>query len=303
MADLAISSRLAPHAREAQVPMTVIPRAVALVLLFLLTACGTLEISVDRTPTPDVPATSTIAALQLQNAELATKVALLDQATPIPTAAPSLDSTAVPSVAASAATRITFLNGASVGVVSAPIAPGQTQNYVLDAFQSQPMFVYVASGSNDVTVSITTEQGATILPAADKKNSWQGALPQTGDYYLSIHPGSVTENFTLTVTVPWRIQFSQGANSATLSGKTVAGYDVSYTIFAAKGQTMKVHLDQISSKASLAIYGFSDGQNYLRSAEGQRGFQFVLPATQDYIVVIVPMPGLEIDYTLTIQVQ
>ncbi len=272
-------------------------------LLAFTSACGTLEISVDRTPTPDIPATSTIAALQVQNAELATKVAELNQITPIPTAIPLTDGTTVPSPEPSPATRITFLNGASVGVVSAPIAPGQTQNYVLDAFQSQPMFVYVASGSNDVTVSITTEQGATILPAADKKNSWQGALPQTGDYYLAIHPGSFTENFTLTVTVPWRIQFSQGANSATLSGKTVAGYDVSYTIFAAKGQTMRVHLDQISSKASLAVYGFSDGQNYLRSDAGQRGYQFVLPATQDYIVVIVPMPGLEVDYTLTIQVQ
>jgi hypothetical protein len=105
------------------------------------------------------------------------------------------------------------------------------------------------------------------------------------------------------VTVPWRLQFSQGANSATVNGRTVAGYDVSYTIFAAKGQTMKAHLDQISSKASLAIYGFSDGQNYLRSDAGQRGYTFQLPSTQDYIVVVVPMPGLEVNYILTIQVQ
>ncbi len=272
--------------------------------LLLLSACGTLEVSVDRTPTPDAPATGTMAALQVQNAELATRVAELNQVSLNATAIPTDSGTEVPSpTAPPAATRITFLNGASVGVVSAPIAPGQTQNYVLDAFQSQPMFVYVASASNDVTVSITTENGATILPAADKKNSWQGALPQSGDYYLTIHPGSIIENFTLTVTVPWRIQFSQGTNSATLNGTTVAGYDVSYTIFAAQGQTMKVHLDQISSKASVAIYGFHDGQNYLRSDAGQRGYQFVLPSTQDYIVVVVPMPGLEVNYILTIQVQ
>ena len=270
--------------------------------LLLLTACGTLEVSVDQTATPDAPSTGTVAALQIQNAELATKVALLNQVTAEPPTLPPPASSAEPS-SVPAATRITFLNGASVGVVSAPIAPGQTQNYVLDAFQSQPMFVYVASASSDVTVSIATEKGATILPAADKKNAWQGALPQTGDYYLSVHPGTSTENFTLTVTVPWRLQFSPGANSATVSGTTVAGYDVSYTVFAAKGQSMKVHLDQISSKASLAIYGFTDGQNYLRSDQGQRGFQFVLPATQDYIVVIVPLPGLEVDYTMTIQIQ
>ena len=284
--------------------MNVLLRVTACATLFLLTACGTLEVSVDRTATPDVPGTSTAAALQIQNAELATKIAELNQVSLSATAVPSPIGPDVPSPSpVPAATRINFLNGASVGVVSAPIAPGQTQNYVLDAFQSQPMFVYVASASNDVSVSITTENGATILPAADKKNSWQGALPQTGDYYLSIHPGAATENFTLTVTVPWRLQFSQGANSATISGKTVAGYDVSYTVFAAKGQTMKVHLDQMSSKASLSIYGFADGQNYLRSDAGQRGYQFMLPATQDYIVVVVPMPGLEVNYILTVQVQ
>ncbi len=279
-------------------------RLSAVVLLLTMLACGTLQVTVDRTPTPDIPATSTVAALQVQNAELATKVALLNQVPANPVADIPSGETQVPTTAtAQAATRITFLNGASVGVVSAPIAPGQSQNYVLDAFQSQPMFVYVASASGDVTVSIATESGATILSADEHKNAWQGALPQTGDYYLTIHPGSSTENFTLTVTVPWRIQFNQGANSATLNGTTVAGYDVSYTIFAAKGQTMRVHLDQMSSKASIAIYGFTDGQNYLRSDAGQRGYQFVLPATQDYIIVVVPMPGLEVDYIMTIEVQ
>jgi hypothetical protein len=284
--------------------MNVPARVGIAVLLFSILACGTLEISVDRTPTPDAPGTSTAAALQVQNSELATKVAELNQVSLNPTALPLPAGSEAPSQEPAApATRITFLNGASVGVVSAPIAPGQTQSYVLDAFQSQPMFVYLASASGDVTVSISTEKGATILPASDKRNAWQGALPQTGDYYLTIYPGKATENYTLTVTVPWRLQFSQGANSATINGSTVAGYNVSYTVFAAKGQTMKVHLDQMSSKASLAVYGFTDGQNYLHSDAGQRGFQFMLPATQDYIIVVVPMPGLVVDYILTVQVQ
>lgn len=274
------------------------------IILLSLLACGTLEVTIDRTATPDAPGTSTAAALQVQNAELATKVALLNQVAANSTTVPVPDGSETPSAdTAPEPTRINFLNGASVGVVSAPIAPGQTQRYVLDAFQAQPMYVYVASASNDVTVSINTESGAVILAAGDRKNSWQGALPQTGDYTLTIHPGAATENFTLTVTVPWRIQFSPGADSATVNGATVAGYDVSYTVFAAKGQTMRVHLDQVSSKASLAVYGFTDGQNYLRSDAGQRGYQFVLPATQDYIIVVAPMAGLEVNYILTIQVQ
>ena len=274
-------------------------------LLFVLAACGTLEVSVEGTPTTDAAATSTLSALKVQNAQLATRVAVLNQSmgNSTPIARESTGSSVPPSPAVPPATRITFLNGSSVGVVSAPIAAGQTQSYVVDVFQAQPMYVYVASANSDVTVSIKTENGATILSPAAHKISWQGSLSQAGDYYLTIHGGISTENFTLTVTIPWRLQFAQGADSATVSGKTVAGYNVSYTLFAAKGQTMSVDLEQLSSKASLAIYGFTDGQRYLASDAGQKSFQFVLPSTQDYIIVIVPMPGLEISDIMTVKVQ
>jgi hypothetical protein len=275
-------------------------------LLLLLAACGTFEISVDSASTTNVATIGTVDALQTQNAQLVTTMVVVMPATDSFISVPSTvtnasavsTTTAVPP-----ATRITFLNGASVVVVSAPIAPGQTQSYVLDALQAQPMFVYVASGNDDVTVSIKADDETTILDAGAKKVSWQGALPRTGDYYLTIHGGKAVENFTMTVTLPWRLRFAAGENSATVSGKTVAGYNVSYTVFASKGQSLKVHLDEISSKASLSIYGFTDGQRYLRSDAGQRGYQFTLPATQDYIVVIVPYGGSEVDYMLTINIQ
>ncbi len=282
------------------VPMTLPARLAASVLLLLLSACGTLEISVEATPTGDAAATGTVSALELRNAELATRVASLASATN-----PSLPTprTITVTPAEPPATRIAFLNGASVGVVSAPIAPDQSQRYVLDALQGQPMYAYVASANSDVSLSMATEKGATILLPADKKTSWQGTLPLSGDYYLTIHGGSMIENFTLTVTLPWRLQFAQGADSATVSGQTVAGYDVSYTVYARKGQTMSVDLEQASSKASLAVYGFTDGQRYLASDAGQRSFQFKLPQTQDYIVVVVPFNGSEVSYTLTVKVQ
>ncbi len=53
-------------------------RATTCVLLLFLTACSTLEIIEDRTPTPDLNATSTVGALQAQNAELGTQVATLN---------------------------------------------------------------------------------------------------------------------------------------------------------------------------------------------------------------------------------
>lgn len=61
--------------------------AVAL-LSSALTACGTLEIGVERTPTPDQAAMATVCALATENARLATQVATLAVSTSTP--APSL---------------------------------------------------------------------------------------------------------------------------------------------------------------------------------------------------------------------
>jgi hypothetical protein len=88
-----------------------------------------------------------------------------------------------------------------------------------------------------------------------------------------------------------------------VSGKTVSGYDLSYTVFAAKGQNMSVDLENLSSKASLSIYGFTDGQRYVRSETGQTRFHFVLPSTQDYIIVVVPLAGSVVSYTITVKIQ
>ena len=280
-------------------------RAGLCALLLALCACGTLQISIEGTPTPDRAAAGTLSALQGQNAQLLTEVARLSspsggavtEIAPTRTAGPATAPTAAPP----AATRITFPNGATVGMVNAPIGAGATQSFVLQAFQAQPMFVYVGSPGNDVTLSIDRQDGTPILVKAADQISWQGTLPKTENYYLAVHGGATTEQYALRVTLPSRIQFPQGADTATVSGKTVGGEDVSYTVMAAKGQQMSVQLEGVSAPAALSIYGFTDGQQYLRSSSSQTSFGFVLPATQDYI--IVPRAGRVVNYTLTVTVQ
>jgi hypothetical protein len=286
--------------------MTGRARAVACVLWLLLSACGTLQISVEGAATPDLATTSTVGALQAQNALLQTRVALLSSsarapATPIAPTRP-VGTAATPTAAPPSATRITFLNGATVGVVNAPIGPGAIQTFVLQVFQAQPMFVYIGSPGSDVTLSISRQDGTTILGEAAHQISWQGTLPRTENYYLTVHGGATIENYSLRVTVPSRIQFDQGADTAVISGQTVAGYDVSYTLMATKGQKMSVRLDNLSNPASLSIYGFTDGQQYLRSSSDQTSFEFVLPANQDYIIVVVPQAGAVVGYHLTVTV-
>lgn len=275
--------------------------------MLFLSACGTLQISIESAPTPDRGAIETVSALQAQNAQLRTQVAALSSTPSGPAAlvAPTTPagSEASPSAAPRAATRITFLNGATVGVVNAHIGAGATQSFVLQAFQAQPMFVYAGSARNDVTLSMSQQDGTPILGEAAHQISWQGTLPRTADYYLTVHGGATTEDYSLTITVPSRIQFDQGADTAAVDGRTVAGYDVSYTVAAAKGQKMSVRLDPLSGPASLSIYGFTDGQQYLRSSFGKTSYEFTLPSTQDYIVVVVPQAGKVVSYTLTVKIQ
>jgi hypothetical protein len=273
-------------------------------LLVLSLACGMLEVNVEGTPGADPAVTGTIGALQTQNAELATRAALRSPAVALATPMTVIPRSGQPETETpQPATRITFLSGATVGVVSAPIGAGQTQTYVLDVFQAQPMLVSLHSPNNDLTVSIAYEDGSTLLSESAKQNSWRGNLPKTGDYFLTVHGGAVAENFTLVVTVPLPVHFAQGTDSLTINSKTIAGYDVSYDVYASKGQSMNINIEQISSKGSLAVYGFQDGQQYLRADAGQKTFELVLPATQDYIVSVVPFDGLVLDYIVTITIK
>ena len=282
--------------------MNVRPAVAACALAVLSLACGTFEVSVAGTPAVDLAVAGTVSALQTQNAELATRSAV--QPAPAASATPIVSSP-VPGASATSlpATRIAFLSGATAGVVSAPIGAGQTQRYVLDVFQAQPMIVSVKSASNNVTVSIAYEDGTTLLAASARQKSWRGNLPKTGDYYLSVHGGASNEDFTLVATVPLPVHFAQGTDSLTIHGRTVAGYDVSYDVYASRGQSMNVKVEQISSKGSLAVYGFQDGQQYLPADAGKKSFDLVLPATQDYILSIVPMDGLVLDYIVTITIK
>lgn len=270
----------------------------ALAVLALTVACiGT------AAPTISPNAVATIVAATMQAiTPLATSTSIPPTATP-PTPIPPTFPPIGPTAIVPAATRINFLTGATTGQVSAPIQPGQTQYYVLKALQGQPMIVMAFSLNNDVTLSVQTQGGTFLLNPASRRSTWQGMLPQTEDYYLGVYGGASTENFTLSVEIPSRIQFAQGKDSATVSGKTVAGYNVAYTVFASRGQKMTVNLNGVGNDAALAIYGFTDGQPYVRSVTEQTSFSFKLPATQDYIIEVVPRGGQVVNYTLVVEIK
>ena len=165
------------------------------------------------------------------------------------------------------------------------------------------MLASVSSPSNDLTMSITANDGTALLPASQGWSNWQGTLPATQDYFFQIIGGASTEDFTLWVSIPSRIEFAPGAISATVSGKTVEGYIASYVVAAQGGQTINILLTPNPNSAALTVWGFSDGQPYIRAQMGSTTFNMQLPSTQDYIIDVVPQGGQEVDFSLKVEIK
>jgi hypothetical protein len=201
-------------------------------------------------------------------------------------------------------TRINFAFDATAGIVEGQIRQGQVKDFLLGAAAGQPLIVSVSSLNNDVTFSVTGQKdGIVLLPPSQKSSSWQTMLTTTQDYLIQIAGGASTENFTLNVSTPARITFAPGTISAQFSGSTPGGLNVAYVLRARAGQKMKLKLDSPGGNAVLSVYGYQDGQPYLRYVVEQTTFDFTLPATEDYIIQVVPRAGAVVSYTLSVQVK
>lgn len=202
------------------------------------------------------------------------------------------------------AIRLNFAAGATSGVASGTIQPGQVINYLVGAAKGQPLMVSTSSFNNDVTFSVIgLKDGLTLLSPSAKIASWQTMLTVTQDYLISVIAGATSENYSLNVITPARVIFASGATSATVSGSTPGGFVVSYVVYALVNQQMDLTLLVPGGNAVLSIYGYEDGQPYMRSVVEQTSFSMKLPASQDYIIQVVPRAGEVAAYTLAINIK
>ena len=201
------------------------------------------------------------------------------------------------------ASNFHFALGATYGAEMGTIEAGQIQNYVLRAQQGQPLLASVVSPDSDVTMAIISESGSTLLPASRGLSNWQGILPATQDYFIQVIGGAREEKFSLWVSIPSRLEFPPGATTATSSGRTVDGNISSYVVAAQGGQTINIVLDPEPNLAALTVWGFSDGQPYIRAQAGATIFNMQLPSTQDYIIDVVPQGSQIINFTLRVEIE
>ncbi len=256
-----------------------------------------------------IVASATIAALLLASCNLPSPAV----STPIPPSptvetpqatATSPEPSATFTVTASPtpnAVNIIFTTGTTAAVEMGTVQPGEVKAYTLQAGQNQPMILLLESPHGDVYLGVNNPDGSVLLDPAKKWNQWQWLLPKTGMYTIQVFGGATTRNYTLTAKVAQRVNFASGATSITLNGKTVNGFVFSYALGCKAGQTMTATLNVPASTAYLDIFGLATGT--LLSASAQvNTWTGALPATEDYIIEVIPKNGQVVNYSLTVSV-
>jgi hypothetical protein len=259
-------------------------------------------------PTAQVPtATAIPSATSVPSAtQVATVTAPTVTAPPTavpPTLAPTLaPPTPYPTPRPSVVRRISFQTGATQGVVEGVIAAGAEVRYRLRASAQQLLMADLYSPRDDIYMSIRGEtDGRTLLSADERAMAFRGPLPRTQDYLIAIYGGLAETQYTLSVVIPRRISFRSGATSARLEGNVGAHTTVTYLARARADQTMTVTISAPTDDVLLTIYGLDDGQPLVRAASGATSWSGTLPATQDYVIMVVGTDAAR-RYTLDVEI-
>ncbi len=200
--------------------------------------------------------------------------------------------------------RISFAKGATSGGVATTLSPYQVQSYVVNAGGGVPMLVN--SDNYNTTMTIFGASDGTVLvsnwSATKGLPGWQGMLPSSQDWVIQIIAPSSSQYINLVVSIPARISFATGTTSANRSGTTVNGNVVQYVAWGAAGQTMDLKVTG-NGPVCLLVYGFQLGQWMLYRNQYETEFTTTLPASQDYIIGVVPYEGTVVNYTLTVEIR
>ena len=197
--------------------------------------------------------------------------------------------------------RINFAKGATSGGAYTTLAPYQVQSYVLNAGGGVPFLVNTGNANTTITL-FGANDGVVLVPAWSNTKGlpgWQGTLPSSQDYVVQAIAPASAQTINLVVSIPARISFATGATSANRSGSTVKGNVVEYVAWGAAGQTMDLKVTG-DGPVCLILYGFQTGQWLLYRNQFETEFTTTLPASQDYIIGVVPYEGTVVNYTLTV---
>lgn len=157
----------------------------SVMILCALAGCGTLEVGIERTPTP-VQATETRPTATHTTVITPTRVV----ASPIPT------ETAPPETATASPERITFPVGGTTFTFTTKLIKGVPQRYILHVLAQQEMSI---TSSINVTITVLDSQGNPLEASTVSPGQWRGTVPQTGDYIFELLGQGLV---TVTINIP-----------------------------------------------------------------------------------------------------
>jgi hypothetical protein len=198
--------------------------------------------------------------------------------------------------------EIVFAPLTTAAEVHGTIGPGQIVTYTVQAPQYHPLILNLDSAALDAVLGVLFPDGSTLLSPSKGWRYWQWRIPQTGLYTIQIYGGSTQTNYALTVKIPEIVYFAPGSTSKILYGDTNLGFVRSYAFYLSFGQTLTASLNVTNDKAYLDIFGLETGSilGYQSKSSSWTG---VLPATQMYIIEVVPRGGYLTGYALTVSVK
>lgn len=195
------------------------------------------------------------------------------------------------------AQRIEFPAGADSGTVSDTVAAGAVDRFVFRAEAGQYLQIATESTGGTSVFTVSTPGGAQL--SGPGVRSWNGTLPEGGDYRLEVASVGSAAVYSLslritpgpantTVTSTERVRFAPGTGGAVIEGSAAPGAGVRYLLGAAIGQWMTVTLTSGAATAAFTVLA-PDGSNL--SGVPTQTWAGTLPADGDYVVdVTSPAP-------------
>jgi hypothetical protein len=206
------------------------------------------------------------------------------------------------------AERITFASGSTAALVKGSLPASGSDQYVLRVFDGQTMNVNLAFSEGRAILVVWGADGTVLLTDHAEVSSFQRVLPTTQDYFIKVEgrpEGSTT--YSMTVSIPSisagaeRIEFAPGSTSATVTGQLNVSEADQYVLHALVGQTINVEATFTEGRAILEVWG-QDGAVLLTDHAEVSSFQGVLPATQDYYILVNGGPEGRTTYRMIVSV-
>ncbi len=205
--------------------------------------------------------------------------------------------------------RVRFARGTTSGLVNDSLGSSETRGYLLGADQGQVMLVHAitwpvrqdGSAAPAATVRVySVAEGLELVVPFGPGALWSGRLPESGDYVVQVSATAPTA-YTLAVQIPRRLTPGAADPTAAITGTAPSRAPVDYIVEGREGQRLAASVRE-RDPATLHLYGLDDGEQLAPLSERRRLWAGTLPATQDYVVSVVPTgEGATYELTLTLR--